>query len=137
MVFTDEDITKLYRIRKTILQMLFDRNYLVDETQLTMSREDFIFKFGEHMKREQLEINTTHRNKTSEKICVFFFDDAKLGVNIVRGIINRMLKENVDNGIMVCQNKLSPAARKAVAGMSSIGSKRLEVFMVIVSVFLL
>jgi len=137
MVFTDEDITKLYRIRKTLLQMLSGRNYLVDDTELTMSREDFISKFGEHMKREQLEINTTYINNPSEKICVFFFDDAKLGVNIVRGIITRMLNENVDNGIMVCQNKLSPAARKAVAGMSSVGSKRLEVFMVIVSVFLL
>jgi len=117
--------------------MLSDRNYLVDETELTMSREDFISKFGQHMKREQLEINTSYRHNPSEKICVFFPDDAKLGINIIRGFISRMLQENVDNGILICQNKLSPAASKAVAGMSSVGSKRLEVFMVIVSVFVL
>lgn len=109
--------------------MLSDRNYLVEETELTMSREDFIFKYGEHMKREQLEINKTHRNNPSEKICVFFSDDAKLGVKIVRGFITRMLQENVDSGILVCQTKLSHYARSAVTEMSSVGSKRLEVFL--------
>ncbi|RHN47672.1 putative DNA-directed RNA polymerase [Medicago truncatula] len=114
MVFSEEDITKLYRIQKTLLQMLSDRNYLVEETELTMSREDFIFKYGKHMKREQLEINKTHRNNPSEKICVFFSDsdDAKLGVKIVRGFITRILQENVDSGILL-----------------HVGSKRLEVFM--------
>ncbi|GAU42946.1 hypothetical protein TSUD_142830 [Trifolium subterraneum] len=129
MVFTDEDVTKLYKIRRTILEMLADRNYDVSETELSMSKTDFKSEFGEHFRREQLEIQKTHKDNPSEKICVFFYDDAKLGVKAVRSVFDRMVTENFTRGILVCQRQLSPSGRKGVTLSNSLRNCHLEVFL--------
>lgn len=134
MVFSDEEITHLHRIYKTVLQMLRDRNYVVSETELNMSRQEFKSNFGDQMKREDLFINTSYNNNPSEKIYVFFVNDAKIGVKTVRCIIQRMFQENVSRGILVIQTPLSHYGRAAISEMAS--KCRLEVFLVIVSVFL-
>ncbi|CAK8533983.1 unnamed protein product [Lathyrus sativus] len=127
MVFSDEEITHLYRIYKTVLQMLRDRNYVVSETDINMSRQEFKSNFSDHMKREDLFINKSHKNDPSDKISVFFVNDAKIGVKTVRGIIQRMLTENVFRGVLICQNPLSHYGRAAVSEMAS--KCRLEVFL--------
>ncbi|CAJ2636781.1 DNA-directed RNA polymerases II and IV subunit 5A-like [Trifolium pratense] len=129
MVFDDEDVTKLYKIRRTILQMLADRNYSVSDTELSMSRKDFKSEFGEHFRREQLEIQKTHKDDPSERVCVFFFDEAKLGVGVVKSITNRMGTENFTRGILVCQKPFSPQAKTAVATFNNFSASRLEVFL--------
>jgi DNA-directed RNA polymerase I, II, and III subunit RPABC1 len=131
MVSTDEEVTKLYKIRRTILQMLRDRNYIVSDKELSMSRKDFVTEFGENFKREQLCIEKTHKDNPVDRIAVYFSDDAKLGINVVRTIFGRLSTENITRGILVCQNQLSPSARKGVTEGSSFTKARLEVFLVI------
>ncbi|MCI12691.1 DNA-directed RNA polymerases I II and III subunit RPABC1, partial [Trifolium medium] len=131
MVFGEEDVAKLYKIRRTILQMLADRNYIVSDTELSMSKQDFKSEFGEHFRREQLEIQKTHKDNPSERVCVFFSDDAKLGVAAVKSIINRMSPENFTRGILVCQKPFSPQAKTTVAAFNNMSTSRLEVFLVI------
>ncbi len=41
-----DQVTILYRVRKTVLQMLKDRGYLVSEKKLTQTREDFAKTFN-------------------------------------------------------------------------------------------
>lgn len=68
MVLSEEEITKLFRVRKTVLQMLKDRGYFVGDFELDMSREQFKKKFGESMKREDLVINKSMRNNSSDQV---------------------------------------------------------------------
>jgi DNA-directed RNA polymerase I, II, and III subunit RPABC1 len=131
MVSTDEEVTKLYKIRRTILQMLRDRNYIVSDKELSMSRKDFVLEFGENFKREQLCIEKIHKDNPDDRIAVYFSDDAKLGINVVRTIFGRLSTENITRGILVCQNQLSPSARKGVTEGSTFTKARLEVFLVI------
>lgn len=41
----EEEITRLFKVRRTVLQMLRDRGYNVEESDLNMKREEFIQKF--------------------------------------------------------------------------------------------
>ncbi|KAG7025474.1 DNA-directed RNA polymerases II and IV subunit 5A [Cucurbita argyrosperma subsp. argyrosperma] len=75
MVLAEEEITRLFRVRKTVLQMLKDRGYFVGDFEVDMSREQFKNKYGESMKREDIVINKAKRNDSSDQ-------EAELLVNI-------------------------------------------------------
>lgn len=68
MTLSDEEIKRLFRIRRTVMQMLRDRGYFVGDFEINMSKEQFIAKFGENMKREDLVINKALRNDSSDQV---------------------------------------------------------------------
>lgn len=51
------------------MQMLRDRGYVVDESDLRMTRKDFVQKFGENIKKEDLLILTSKKNDSSDQVC--------------------------------------------------------------------
>lgn len=126
MVLSEEEITKLFRVRKTVLQMLKDRGYFVGDFELDMSREQFKKKFGESMKREDLVINKSMRNNSSDQIYIFFPEEPKVGIKTLDTYKKRMKSENVFRAILVVQQNLTPFARTSIGEISS--KVHLEVF---------
>ncbi|KAG7014568.1 DNA-directed RNA polymerases II and IV subunit 5A, partial [Cucurbita argyrosperma subsp. argyrosperma] len=126
MVLSEEEITRLFRIRKTVLQMLKDRGYFVGDFEIDMSREQFKHKYGESMKREDIVINKAKRNDSSDQIYVFFPEEQKVGVKTMKTYTNRMKTENVFRAILVVQQNLTPFARTCISEISS--KFHLEVF---------
>ncbi|XP_004307246.1 PREDICTED: DNA-directed RNA polymerases II and IV subunit 5A-like [Fragaria vesca subsp. vesca] len=126
MVLTEEEIMRLYRVRKTVMQMLKDRDYLIVDHDLNMTMSQFKNKYGEHMKREDLTINRRKRGDESDQIYVFFPDEPKVGVKTMKSYITRMNQENVIRAILVAQQNLTPFAKTSISEM---GSKyHLEIF---------
>ncbi|KAF6151070.1 hypothetical protein GIB67_042405 [Kingdonia uniflora] len=118
-MMTDEEITKLYRIRKTVMQMLRDRGYIVADFEINMTRAEFLAKFGDNFKREDLVINKTKRKEPFDQIYVFFPEEEKVGVKTMKTYTNRMKTENVFKAILVVQQNLTPFARNCVNEISS------------------
>ncbi|XP_021606923.1 DNA-directed RNA polymerases II and IV subunit 5A isoform X2 [Manihot esculenta] len=121
-----EEIKRLFRIRKTMLQMLKDRGYLVGDIEINMTREQFILKYGENMKREDLVINRAKSNDNTDQIYVFFPKEEKVGIKTLEIYTTRMKTENVCRAILVVQQNLSPFARKHIFENAS--KFHLEVF---------
>lgn len=65
---SEEELSRLYRVHKTVLEMLNDRGYLVGEFEINMSKQEFLQKYGENMKREDLVILKAKRNNDSEQV---------------------------------------------------------------------
>ena len=68
MVLSDDETNRLFRIRKTVMQILKDRGYLVADFEVDMTKEQFRRKYGESMKREDLVINKTKRTDSSDQV---------------------------------------------------------------------
>nr|ABR18148.1 unknown [Picea sitchensis] len=103
----DEQTNKLFRIRRTVLQMLNDRDYLVGDFEINTTKEQFLDKFGEDPKKEDLVINKAKRNSPSEQIFVFFPEEAKVGVKSIKTYVERMKSEGVFRAILVVQQEFS------------------------------
>lgn len=73
MVLSEDEITRLFRIRRTVMQMLKDRNYLVGDFEINMTKEQFRNKYGESMKREDLIISKARRNDSSDQVFAHHF----------------------------------------------------------------
>lgn len=99
---------------------------MVTDFEVNMKKEQFIDKYGDHIKREDLVINKSKRSENSEQIYVFFPEEAKVGVKTVKTYINRMKSENVFRAILVCQQKMTPFAKNSMAEATS--KFHLEVF---------
>ncbi|KAK9268929.1 hypothetical protein L1049_000695 [Liquidambar formosana] len=119
MSLSEEEITRLYRVRQTVMQMLKDRGYLVPDPDLNMTKHQFISKYSENMKRDDLVINKSKRGENSDQIYVFFPEEQKVGVKTVKTYMNRMKSENVFRGVLVVQQNLTPFAKQCVNEISS------------------
>ncbi|KAG5243398.1 hypothetical protein OIU77_030479 [Salix suchowensis] len=126
MTLTEEEIKRLFRIRKTVMQMLKDRGYFVGDFEIKMTREQFESKYGNNMKREDLVINKAKRSDSSDQIYIFFPEEAKVGVKTMKTYTNRMKSENVFRAILVVQQNLTPFARTCINEIST--KFHLEVF---------
>jgi len=114
----DETTNRLFRVRRTCLQMLHDRNYNIGESELAMTKEDFRDKFGDEPKRDDLQILKQKRDNPQEEIYVFFPEEAKVGVKTVKTYVENMKESNVSRAILVLQQGLTPFAKSCVQEMA-------------------
>ncbi|ESQ41997.1 hypothetical protein EUTSA_v10015613mg [Eutrema salsugineum] len=117
MDLSEKEISKLFRVHKTVNQMLKDRGYIVMDSEIEMTKEQFLEKYGGDMAREDLDTLKIKRDDDSDKIFVFFMeetDGAKLGIKDIKPFIERMQSENVFKAILVVQKHLTRHALDAL-----------------------
>ncbi|KAK8923912.1 hypothetical protein KSP39_PZI019464 [Platanthera zijinensis] len=86
----EDQMNRLFRMRQTVMEMLGDRGYLVGDFDRRMSKMDFIQKFRESIRREDLTINKSKKNDPFDQLYVFFPSDekeAELLVNIKKHVL--------------------------------------------------
>ncbi|EEF48219.1 DNA-directed RNA polymerase II, putative [Ricinus communis] len=145
MTLSEDEIKRLFRIRRTVMQMLKDRTYLVTDSEINITKHQFTSKYGDNMKREDLVIHKSKRDGSDSfyptkllflnqleawlplyQIYVFFPEEQKVGVKTMKTYTNRMKSENVFRAILVVQQSLTPFARTCIAEIAS--KFHLEVF---------
>ena len=144
----------LFRCRRTIHEMLRDRGYLVDQTDIDMSEDDFKEKFGEAPMREQLTVLVQQREDPTQQAFVFWPQDPKVGVKPIkrcapsasptrvllgpspaafrptRSYVERMNEDEVKKAILVVQQAMTAFAKQAIVEICAQEGLTLEWFMV-------
>jgi len=113
-----EDASRLFRVRRTLCELLSDRGYAISDEDLKMTKEGFISKFSDPPNREQMVMLAEKKDK-SESLFVFFSSEARLGVKPIREYFNRMTEQKITRSILVVQGGITPYAMtvmKAFAG---------------------
>ena len=112
------DAAKLFRVYRTIGNMLKKRGYNVPTDMLEVTPALFKEKFGEHPSRDGLTILVEKEDEDSNQLFVFFPEDERLGVKPIKTYLDRMRAENVMNGIIVLRVDITPYAKQALQEMS-------------------
>lgn len=135
-------IYKMWKIRKTVMQLCHDRGYLVTQDELEQSLDQFKEQYGErpsenHPSRSDLIVLVAHIadptgiNSTiqftlvtflllffSDQMFVFFPDEPKIGIKTVKNYCQRMQEENITRAIIVVQQGMTPSAKQALIDMA-------------------
>ena len=127
----DPLVDALYRVRRTVLEMLRDRGYVISDTSaddLGMTAAEFENNFtASGYSRDSLTMFKQLRANAGEQIYVFFPRDVKLGKAAVDDYKRRLTNEGVARAIIVLQGPMTPSANKAVGEMEP--AVRLELFL--------
>ncbi|XP_043722129.1 DNA-directed RNA polymerases II and IV subunit 5A-like [Telopea speciosissima] len=105
----------LFRVRRTVMELLKDRGYVVPDSDIEMTKEQFLRKYGEIIKREDLDFSRSKHNDPLDKICVFFVDEKngkKVGKERIRDYKGRMSQAGASRAIMILSGAPSPMGKK-------------------------
>lgn len=84
-----EEITTVFRVMKTCYEMLKDRGYEVEDSEINMTRKEFIDKHNGTIRREELAFTKSKPNNTepvSLLILRYIFQFSKMEMMNVFGI---------------------------------------------------
>eukprot|EP01125_Pyxidicula_operculata_P014750 TRINITY_DN4950_c0_g1_i1.p1 TRINITY_DN4950_c0_g1~~TRINITY_DN4950_c0_g1_i1.p1 ORF type:complete len:209 (+),score=29.09 TRINITY_DN4950_c0_g1_i1:258-884(+) len=113
----------LYRIKKTLCEMLHDRGYNVSRSELEMSKEDFDILYP-NITRKDLDFTLYKKKDTQDQICVFITEGEgatkKLGTAKIKEIAKRMKSVNASRSIVVYESGTTPVIKQGIANLQAI-----------------
>ncbi|AED96981.1 DNA-directed RNA polymerase subunit 5-like protein 1 [Arabidopsis thaliana] len=118
----DDEITRIFKVRRTVLQMLRDRGYTIEESDLNLKREEFVQRFCKTMNKVNKEALFVSANKgpnPADKIYVFYPEGPKVGVPVIKKeVAIKMRDDKVHRGIVVVPMAITAPARMAVSELN-------------------
>ncbi|XP_076462748.1 DNA-directed RNA polymerases I, II, and III subunit RPABC1 [Babylonia areolata] len=119
----DQEIYKLWRIRKTIMQLCHDRGYLVTQDELDQNLEQFKATYGDkpsegRPKRKDLIVLVAHNDNPTDQMFVFFPDEPKVGIKTIKAYCQQMQQDNIMKAVIVVQTGMTPSAKQALVEMA-------------------
>jgi len=112
---SENELNFYYKIRKTVLQMLSDRGYVVSSEEKERSLEQFKYV---HRNRDSLSILTAKARVSDsedfedELIYVEFNPAERLGVEQVTNFAQRLQEQKIKNGIFVLKGTITALAKQ-------------------------
>ena len=119
---------RLHRVHKTVLQMLRDRGYTIDQKDIDMDEDTFFQEYGDPPLRDKLTLLVQKRDDPTESIFVFWPLDPKVGVKPIKRYMERMNEEDVKRAILVVQQNMTAFARQAISEIQASEGIILEQF---------
>ncbi|KAL8129783.1 hypothetical protein V2J09_018938 [Rumex salicifolius] len=106
---------RYFLARRTMLEMLTDRGFIISSTEIDVTLEKFRSTYGPKPDPEKLRIATSLRSDTHKKMLVVFCGPAMIKVQVIRGIINQIAnRETLYGLILVVENKITSQASKSL-----------------------
>ncbi|KAG9443688.1 hypothetical protein H6P81_015028 [Aristolochia fimbriata] len=102
---------RYYLARRTLMEMLRDRGYGIDASEIDLTLPQFRARYGQVIDPKDLKISTSLVSDPSKKILAFFFNTDVVKLPAIRAILAD--KQNHVPMIFVLQNKLTPQAKQA------------------------
>lgn len=123
-----DPVEKLWRIRRTVLEMLRDRGHRVDDAAF-LTRSDFGSRVNAVMAEGRGDDFTivTQDEVNKDRVIVFFPESTKLGKQSFRDLVKKMTNLNLTHCIMVIKGGVSPAVNKLVTTLN-VHKYRTELF---------
>lgn len=114
-----EEVNRLYRIWRTLVQMMQDRGYNVPDSLLMLSLNGFRQRLGEAKSREQLSITLAKLDDPDSKIMTYFAEEARITVPIIANIAQKMHKDCIKRTVMIGKGSITPSAKQAIVEVQS------------------
>jgi len=119
----EQETYKLWRIRKTIMQLCHDRGYLVTQDELDQTLDQFKAQFGDkpserRPSRNDLIVLVAHNDDPTDQMFIFFPEEPKVGIKTIKAYCQRMQEENITRAIIIVQNGMTPSAKQSLVDMA-------------------
>ncbi|KRX79666.1 DNA-directed RNA polymerases I, II, and III subunit RPABC1 [Trichinella sp. T6] len=120
----DENVIyNFWRMRKTTMEMCYDRNYEVTQKDIDVSLKDFIEVFGDRPSedrpsRSALSYIVKHKKNEKNRLYVCFVNKKKPGKEAVKCCFDFLEAHNLNRIVLVLQEEMTPAGKKLALEVS-------------------
>jgi DNA-directed RNA polymerase I, II, and III subunit RPABC1 len=120
------ELIKLYRVRKTLLQLLADRGYASPPLE---SFTDFSSLLrAPDVDRAKMTLQLHHATNSSEKIIVVFPNEASVGIKTLVRLIDNMKHECIGHAILVVNTSITSRGLKGLDELPPASNVKIECF---------
>ncbi|KAF9046862.1 DNA-directed RNA polymerase RPB5 subunit [Hymenopellis radicata] len=124
-----EEAAKLWKVNRTVHELVKDRGFQVSNDELQMDlnqfRETYASQTGS-IDRGQLNFFTNSVTNPTDQIFIYFSDEKSVGVKTMRKLLTILDEKSIQRGIIVFPGNMTPSARKVIVQTAS--QYRLEEF---------
>ena len=111
------NFNKLVDARQTVIEMMRDRKYDIDEYFDENDNYKFEFNSEKMFNPQSLKLIIFNSLK-NEKVQVLFYEK-KIGIDILKNIVNDMNDQNIKHTILIVRHKITSFAKKEIINLSS------------------
>ncbi|KAI3620464.1 hypothetical protein CBS9595_002431 [Malassezia furfur] len=115
----EREAARLWRINRTIHELVADRGYEVADEEINMDLDTFKAEMSTNgvVDRNRLNFFTSHRDNPDERLFVFYSTERNVGVKTMRQFISVLEEKNITRGIIIWSDKMTSAAKKVIEAM--------------------
>ncbi|KAI9000523.1 DNA-directed RNA polymerase RPB5 subunit [Trametes punicea] len=117
-----DESARLWKVNRTIHELVKDRGFQVSDDEINMDLATFRSHYANQtgsVDRSQLNFFTNHRDNPMLQIFIFFTDEKSVGVKTMRKLLGILEEKNIQQGIIVFPGNMTPSARKVIVAMAS------------------
>jgi len=117
----DVAVARLWKVNRTIHELIRDRGYAVANEEITMNLDQFKHAYGRAgtvVDRASLSFWAHLSSDPSQQVYVYFCDERSVGIKDMKKLLNILEEKSINRGIIVFPHTMTPMARKVIVGMA-------------------
>ncbi|GAA5969641.1 hypothetical protein JCM11641_008189 [Rhodosporidiobolus odoratus] len=116
----ERETARLFRVSRTVHELVRDRGYAIAEDEIRMSLDDFKSSYGAGGTAiDKAKINFSASMTESEaSIFVFYAEEASVGIKTMRKFIDILESQKIQRGLLIYKTSMTPSANKVITAMS-------------------
>ncbi|KDE09397.1 DNA-directed RNA polymerase I, II, and III subunit RPABC1 [Microbotryum lychnidis-dioicae p1A1 Lamole] len=115
----ERETARLYRVSRTIHELVRDRGFEIGDEEITMSLNQFKGQYGAAVDKAKLNFTAALASDPSIKIYVFYADEPSVGIKTMRKFIGILEEQAIGKGIIIYKTNMTPSANKVISAMVS------------------
>ncbi|SCV71613.1 BQ2448_3201 [Microbotryum intermedium] len=115
----ERETARLYRVSRTIHELVRDRGFEIGDEEITMSLDQFKGQYGNPIDKSKLNFTAALASDSSIKIYVFYADEPSVGIKTMRKFINILEEQAIGKGIIIYKTNMTPSANKVISAMQA------------------
>ncbi|GAA5885620.1 hypothetical protein JCM16303_001486 [Sporobolomyces ruberrimus] len=116
----ERETARLFRVNRTIHELVKDRQYQISEDEIKMNLEDFKQQYASGTNAlDKSRINFAASKEEAEQIYVFYAEEASVGIKTMRKFIEILETQKINKGILIYKTSMTPSANKVITAMSN------------------
>ena len=116
---SDKEKLRFFKVRKTVMEMLQDRGYVVPQSKMNETFEEFKEKITDSLFTMSVQKDNDEGMLGDNRVLIFFPSEDKIAQEQINNYVKKVHDQNIFHCILVIKGKITPSAEKSMREFES------------------